>query len=562
MMLKKSCFTLLFIIFLSGGLSAKAAGKFTDAVTGLSFKIPEGWQQAKKQYPPFFYSDPDSKIQDFMILEKYFRDVPVEEAYEKYWEQYKKSYVDIKVLEHKEIELKDRKAILIYFSYQKEKKIKAGEIKKKEEVTPEESVKEESGKPKKMFLLFIKTGSIVNILEFFNLVMTGEDAGKLLEELAGTIKFETGPKVLHSLFSAKENDIEELIEKKEYIKALEAFEKILQESSRDPQLLMHKAVLNACLDKEEEAVKFIKEAFAEGYFDLSFVVEKEEFQGLIKKGLLTEFLKNKNELIKKGRKVLMARTKKELASYYEINIPETNVILFTDIRDNAKIKILKESMVTAAKFAKEDLGIKTSEFPIIWIMSESRDVNKALIGTLLGTSSGFEGVFVPAFGIFFSDTYTGYGTFVHEYMHALHSGDQAMVLQDHPRWLTEMLSTTYESLRWNYVSEKIEVKYKSSRLESLKEMFTEGKHVGLEKIITKEKGWNKDVDIEIFYATVRYLGIYLYSENLLGDFYKEYKKSYKNDKSGLKAFEKVTGKKISEFEKEWEKWLPTLVGKE
>src|SRR3989339_824457 len=518
MMLKKSCFTLLFIIFLSGGLSAKAAGKFTDAVTGLSFKIPEGWQQAKKQYPPFFYSDPDSKIQDFMILEKYFRDVPVEEAYEKYWEQYKKSYVDIKVLEHKEIELKDRKAILIYFSYQKEKKIKAGEIKKKEEVTPEESVKEESGKPKKMFLLFIKTGSIVNILEFFNLVMTGEDAGKWLEELAGTIKFETAPKVLHSLFSAKENDIEELIEKKEYIKALEAFEKILQESSRDPQLLMHKAVLNACLDKEEEAVKFIK--------------------------------------------VLMARTKKELASYYEINIPETNVILFTDIRDNAKIKILKESMVTAAKFAKEDLGIKTSEFPIIWIMSESRDVNKALIGTLLGTSSGFEGVFVPAFGIFFSDTYTGYGTFVHEYMHALHSGDQAMVLQDHPRWLTEMLSTTYESLRWNYVSEKIEVKYKSSRLESLKEMFTEGKHVGLEKIITKEKGWNKDVDIEIFYATVRYLGIYLYSENLLGDFYKEYKKSYKNDKSGLKAFEKVTGKKISEFEKEWEKWLPTLVGKE
>ena len=121
-----------------------------------------------------------------------------------------------------------------------------------------------------------------------------------------------------------------------------------------------------------------------------------------------------------------------------------------------------------------------------------------------------------------------------------------------------MLSTTFESLRWNEVREKIEVKYKSERLGSLLFYIRNDKHVGLDKLITAEKGWNKNIDIEIFYAAVRYLGIYLYSELLLPEFYSEYKKNYEEDKSGLKAFEKVTGKNIADFEKEWEKWLPVI----
>ena len=554
MLLKKSCLILLFITFSLGMLAAapKKPGKFVDSVTGISFKIPDGWTQARKQYPPLFLSDRDKEIQDYIILEKYFRDVPVEEAYEKYWEHFKKSFEDLALVEKKEIELKDRKAILIYYSYTKVKK--EGGTKR----ITEKEFSSEAGKLKKSFMLFIKTGSIINIVEFFNNVMPGDEAGKLLETLAGTISFETAPKVVHSLFSPRGNDVEELLEKKKYEEAEKLADKALIETPGDPELLMLKAVLSASLNKEADAVKFVEEAFSQGYFDPSYVTAKDEFKEAGKKGLFNNFIKNRNELIKKGRKVLLARVKKELASYYEIQIPETNVILYTDIKDNAKIKILKESMVTAAKFASDDLEIKKSEFPIFWIMSESRDVNKALIGTLMGTSSGFEGVYVPAFGIFFSDTATGYGTFVHEYMHALHSGDQNLLLQNHPRWLTEMLSTTFESLRWNEVREKIEVKYKSERLGSLLFYIRNDKHVGLDKLITAEKGWNKNIDIEIFYAAVRYLGIYLYSELLLPEFYSEYKKNYEEDKSGLKAFEKVTGKNIADFEKEWEKWLPVI----
>ncbi|OGF44891.1 MAG: hypothetical protein A2231_03970 [Candidatus Firestonebacteria bacterium RIFOXYA2_FULL_40_8] len=551
MRIKNYIFTMLFIGLFTTFLFAggKASDKFTDSLTGLSFRIPAGWEQAKEMYPPVFFSLSDKEVKekhDLIILEKYFRDVPVEEAFERYWENFKKSFDVVTMIKRREVDVKDRKAVFIYFSYQKEKNAED----------------EEKEKEKRMLMLFIKTGSIINVLEFYNKVITGNDAVKLMEKLAGTVTFETSPKVLHSLFSAKENDIEEFLKNKEYDMAREIADKALLESPSDPQLLMQKAVLCATLKQDEEAAKYIEEAFLQGYFDITFVIEREEFKGLIKKGLLQNFLKNKNEIIKKGRKILLAKVKKELASYYEVRIPETNVILYTDIKDNARIKNLKHSMVTAANFAKEELKIEKSEFPILWVMSESRDVNKALIGTLFGTSSGFEGVFVPAFGIFFSDTLTGYGTFVHEYMHALHSGDQALVFQQHPRWLTEMLSTTFETLKWNYVKEKVEVKYRSERLDTLVIHFSRGKHAGLEKIITDEKGWNKDVDIGVFYAAVRYLGIYLYSENLLGTFYKEYKKNYKDDRSGVKAFEKVTGKKIAEFEKDWERWLPTITGKE
>ncbi len=520
--------------------------KFTDAISGLSFKIPAGWQYVENQYPPLFLSEPDKEIQDFIMLDKYFRDIPVEEAFDKYWENMEKHFEGLKLVEKKELLQKERKLIKVFFTYKKEKEEEENKIRKRK--------KKEDSETKKRYMVFVKTGSIINIIGLYNYVKPQAEIEKYLSALISSISFDTPPKVLHSLFSAKDSEIYSLIDKKKLREANEIADNALLINRQDAQILMLKAVIYANMKQEEEALVFIEEAFNQGYYDMSSVVAEKAFADMMSKGKLNGIIKRKKELVKKGREALLARAKRELASYFEIKIPETNVILFTDIKDNGAIKVLKESMVTSATFAKETLKIVPSEFPMLWIMSANREVNKGLIGTLMGTSSGFEGVYLNSFGIFVSDRLTGYGTFVHEYMHALHSGDQNLYLQKHPRWLTEMLATTFESLKWNVVKEKLEVDYKSGRLDTICERIRTGKHVGFDKLISGNDGWTEGIDIEVFYAAVRYLGLYLYKKELLGEFYKEYKKTYEKDRTGKTALETVTGKKLDLLEKEWEGW--------
>ena len=553
MILKKTCWAAVISVILTQSTFAGPAipGKFTDSVTGLSFRLPSGWIELEKQYPPVFLSDKKSGMQDYMLLDKYFRDVSVEEAFDKYWEHLQKAYDGIEMVEHKEIELKDKKFIRLLFTYKNEKD--------DEEDTSKKRIRK--GDPdgtKRMYMLFIKTGSIINILEFYNNTMPAAEAGKILDKLAATISFDSAPKVIHSLFSPKGNDIEEMLKSKKYEEALKLANKELEINKEDAQLMMLKAEAYAYLGEEEKALVQIEAALTNGFYSIAEILSKKAFATMVANKKMEGILGKRKQFVKKGRMALLARAKKEMASYYEIRIPETNVTLFSDIKDNAAIKILKESMVTTARFAREGLAIVPNENSILWIMSASRDVNKALIGTLMGTSANFEGVYVGSFGIFFSDTYTGYGTFVHEYMHALHSGDQEAVLQKHPRWLTEMLSTTFETLRWNHVLDIPEVELKSERLTTLCLYIREGKHVGFDKLISAEDGWTEGIEIGLFYAAVRYIGVYLYQKGLLGEFYKEYKKNYANDRSGRLALEKVTGKKLEVFEKEWEMWAATL----
>lgn len=523
--------------------------KFTDAISGLSFKIPVGWEQYEGRVPATFFSDPDSKDKhDIIILEKYYRDVSVEEAFDKYWEYMQKQYEGLKLVEKKELTQKEKKLIKIYFTFT--------DVIEKEDLSLWGKTK--STEIKKRYMVFVKTGCIINIIELYNYVRTDQEINKTLDKLLASISFDAAPKVLHSLFSPKDSEIEELLKKKKYNEALQLADKALAASKNDPQLLMLKAITYANLKEEDKALAFILEAFNQGYYDMSSVVAEKAFAEMAKKGKLQDIVKRKKELVKKGREAIMMKTKRELASYFEIKIPETNVVLFTDIKDNAVIKVLKESMVTSAAFAKEALNIKPSEFPILWIMSASREVNKALIGTMMGASGGFEGVYLTSFGIFISDRLTGYGTFVHEYLHALHSGDQNLLLQKHPRWLTEMISTTFESLKWNVVKEKLEVEYKSGRLETVCLRLRVEKHVDFNVLISDNDGWTEGIDIDIFYATVRYLGLYLYKKDLLGEFYKEYKNNYDKDRSGKMALEKVTGKKLPELQKDWEAWTIRL----
>ena len=340
---------------------------------------------------------------------------------------------------------------------------------------------------------------------------------------------------------------------------MELVNKELEKNKDDAGVIFCKGVCQVKLKNEEDAVKTFIEAFEKGFCDLGAFNEDPDLEKFEKSNKLEYLIKNKKEIFKKGREFLVKGIRKELVSYNEVNVTESNVILFTDIKDSFALKISKESIHTAKKFAKGELGIDSPSYPIIWILSDDRDINKAMIGNIMVSSSSIGGLFISTYGIFFADKDTGYGVFVHECMHSFHHYDQNAANQHHPRWMTEMFSEIYTDLKQGENNEIVPSIY-SNRLLTLDAFIKEGKMESLSKLITTpdEKAF-KDIDIYLFYSMSKYLGLYLREKGLLLDFYKEYKSNYNTDKTGKLALEKVTKESIEKLDKNWQNWINELI---
>ena len=61
--------------------------------------------------------------------------------------------------------------------------------------------------------------------------------------------------------------------------------------------------------------------------------------------------------------------------------------------------------------------------------------------------------------------------------------------------------------------------------------------------------------VNMFYAEIRYLGIYLQQNGKMYRFYAQYKQDYLKDKTGKKTLEAVLGTTLSDFQMTWESWV-------
>ena len=435
--------------------------QYVDGVTGFSLTVPDSFKKNRYVFPPVYQSKKEGKKKDYIIIDKIYKDITPDKAFSLFKESMEKHVKKFKVNEKSDLQIKNHEAKIISYSY--EEKREEGEV--------------------TSYILFLKDGSIINVVEFIYSILKEDDAKKVFDSIVSSIRFETPTKIVHNFFSPKLYEINKLAEDKKFDEAETLVSTEILYNPDDAGLYFLKGEILAKLKKDKEAVTNFIEAFDKGYCDFSEFFKDEDLNRLVINKMLDGLLENKKEILKKGREFLVKRIRKELASYYEIKIPESNLILFTDIKNNVAINILKDSALTTIRFAKEDLNIKIPPYPILWIMSDNREINKAMIGNLMGTSTYIGGVYLPSYGIFFADKKTGYGTFVHEFMHALHSGDENFSNQHHPRWISEMLSTIYETLKMDEATDKIVVVEGSGRVYPLIKAIKDKKMIPLSKIM-------------------------------------------------------------------------------
>jgi hypothetical protein len=137
----------------------------------------------------------------------------------------------------------------------------------------------------------------------------------------------------------------------------------------------------------------------------------------------------------------------------------------------------------------------------------------------------------------------------HEFTHALHFADQDARRQEHRVWLIEGLACLYQDSE--VVAGRL-IPRVDPRLAELQDEVANNKHYPLKTIMSLER----NQFTSRHYSQARYICLYFYQTNKLGEFYKNYLKG--DDVTGIAAAESVYGKKIEAIEADWKAWVGGL----
>jgi hypothetical protein len=226
----------------------------------------------------------------------------------------------------------------------------------------------------------------------------------------------------------------------------------------------------------------------------------------------------------------------------------------------AKNSVMNTLRLTKGSHAKH-LFKKEPDYYLSVVICKS---SQSFVGLLGAAYSRAAGVYIHAHKTLYVNAATGIGTATHEFTHALHWADALARKHDmQPQWVIEGFGTHYESPTFTKSGEiRSHVSWQHHwRLPSLQQSIRNGTYSGWQKTFY---AW-ATVPVAHAYQIVKYIFLYLQEEGKLYDFYEEYLKNYPENptaqstsEAGVKALEKVCGKKVRELEQEWKDWVLSI----
>ncbi len=147
---------------------------------------------------------------------------------------------------------------------------------------------------------------------------------------------------------------------------------------------------------------------------------------------------------------------------------------------------------------------------------------------------------------------TGLGTLAHEMVHPLNEADFPSI----PSWFNEGFASLYEQsyyLRDGSIRGDV-----NWRLPGLQKAMRNENHPRLKSVMETSTSEFYGMNSGLNYAAARYLCHYLQEQGKLVEFYQSFRDGAKDDPSGVQTLEKVLGKKLDEFQPEYEKFVLEL----
>jgi len=340
-----------------------------------------------------------------------------------------------------------------------------------------------------------------------------------------------------------------LLQQKKYGEALAIYEEILKQYPDDATALYNSACCLSLLKRVDEAVKRLREAVKAGFLDLEHIKHDKDLDPVRESDAYKKFLQDFETLAQEAEKKKKQRIAKRLKGWLCKEDSEKKIVLFTNCSEKWAERLMRILRAWYDAHTGYFFPNKPKHYIYVCVAKDGESYRR-----YLGGRAGAAGFYNHSTRILNLNLRTGTGTLVHEFTHALHYADMDARHQRHPIWIVEGFGSMFEQCT---IKDGKPVGLVNWRLPIIQRALKQNKHWSLPHFI-KNSYRCFSQNSSLAYAQARYIFFWLQHKGLLKRFYEEYTRTYKDDRTGLKAFEKVVGKSAADAEKEWREFVLSL----
>jgi len=311
----------------------------------------------------------------------------------------------------------------------------------------------------------------------------------------------------------------------------------------NPTRLYNLACVLAAEGKSLDAMGALEQAADAGFTDFTILAHNRTLAPLRDSPRYSALLSRRQQIVHHAAELAIAALRRELGDQYLYDVDERHELVFAVALDRTALEMLKSDLLAIESAEESEVfSHPPDEFIRIVIPSEA-DFSRIAPFPHLG--GDYDDTTRTAVSMRLGQFMT------HEFTHALHAADQHALGQEHPVWLSEGLASLYEGAQID--GTKL-IPHDNSRLKYVRAAVKSGTLPSLDKLL---RATREDFNARpnLAYGESSYLLRYLQENGPLKSFYNAYTAGYDADSIGAAALEHVTGSKLPELQKIFEKWI-------
>jgi hypothetical protein len=343
-------------------------------------------------------------------------------------------------------------------------------------------------------------------------------------------------------------EAEQLFKDKKWAEATAKYDEVLKQAPTTYTSLYRVACCQAMLGKKAEAVASLQKAVDGGFLLFAQLVNEPALKPLLEEKAVKDILADKEKRLQANAGERVGLYKSQFPAYRVLKDDPCRLIIATSLPEKELAQLQGLLHAASDSLAADFFTHRPQIYVGLLIPGSAEELAR------LGLKPGTAGSYNPQNRSLLINLGTGTGTMTHEFTHALHYADMEERGQQHPIWIVEGFGSLFEqcTLRGGHM-----VGLVNWRLVVLKQAIAQKKTLPLAGFLA-DSAPEFALNSPVCYAQARYLLFFLQEKGLLKDWYAQYCVGYEQDPTGVKTLEKLYGKPLAEFEKDFYAFIDTL----
>ncbi|RKY14048.1 MAG: hypothetical protein DRP82_04590 [Planctomycetota bacterium] len=350
---------------------------------------------------------------------------------------------------------------------------------------------------------------------------------------------------------AMHRKVHQYFQKKQFRKAAELLRKIIEAEPRDHIAWYNLACAYSLMHKRKDAVKALCLAVKAGFTDFMHISHDPDLNNIRNRPEYRRLMDEAERIMREGADRTVQQLKKQFGEGYTYYIDEERRLIFATNRSLDVIQRMKEHLRALADAEWADFFEHKPMYYISVVCPSRRDFRRLVRDPRIG------GFYNPANKILICSN-IGY-VLDHEFTHAMHFADQHARMQQHPIWICEGYATLMEAahvagghcLPWRV----------NPRLRVIQDAVRTARSIPWSRFMKLSQPQFMRAS-GLCYAQARYIMLFLWEKKILRKWYDHFCRNWKKDRTGTQALEKVTGRTLSQLEREWKQWVMSIRGQD